>query len=131
MKSAKETEKLFKNLKYLQEEKDITIIFISHHLDEVMELSDRITVLRKGQVTASGLRPSETTAADLARLMVGRKVLFQIEKKIHDAGEVVLSVDSVCAENDKRLPALREIRFEARAGGMLGLAGLGYRSASR
>ena len=118
-----EIEDLFGILRSMVEEGK-SLVFISHKLGEVMAVADRITVLRKGQVTASGLRPTETTAADLARLMVGRKVLFQSEKKIQDAGEVVLSVDTVCAENDKRLPALRKISFEVRAGEILGLAGV-------
>jgi len=101
-----------------------SLVFISHKLGEVMEIADRITVLRKGQVTASGLQPSETTPADLARLMVGRGVLFRVEKALQDAGETVLSVESVCAESDKGLPALRNITFQVRAGEILGLAGV-------
>ena len=101
-----------------------SLVFISHKLGEVMDIADRITVLRKGQVTASGLRPSETTPADLARLMVGRKVLFRVEKELQAAGEVVLSVEKVSADNDKGLPALRDISFNIRAGEILGLAGV-------
>ncbi|MFN2243059.1 MAG: ABC transporter ATP-binding protein [Anaerolineae bacterium] len=118
-----EIEDLFCILRSMTEEGK-SLVFISHKLGEVMQIADRITVLRKGQVTASGLRPSETTPADLARLMVGRKVLFRIEKQARDAGEVVLSVENVSAENDKGLAALRAITFEVRAGEILGLAGV-------
>jgi simple sugar transport system ATP-binding protein len=101
-----------------------SLVFISHKLREVMEIADRITVLRKGKVSASGLRPSETTPADLARLMVGRKVLFRVDKEIQDAGDVILSVEDVSVDNDKGLPALRDISFHVRAGEILGLAGV-------
>jgi simple sugar transport system ATP-binding protein len=101
-----------------------SVVFISHKLGEVMEIADRITVLRKGRVTASGLKPAETTPADLARLMVGRTVLFRIEREIHEAGQVVLDVENVSAMNDKGLPALREISFQVRAGEILGIAGV-------
>jgi simple sugar transport system ATP-binding protein len=101
-----------------------SVVFISHKLGEVMEIADRITVLRKGRVTASGLNPAETTPADLARLMVGRTVLFRIERESREAGKVVLDVENVSAINDKGLPALREISFQVRAGEILGIAGV-------
>ena len=101
-----------------------SMVFISHKLGEVMEIADRITVLRKGRVTAAGLRPDETTPADLARLMVGRSVLFHIEREAQEPGDVVLSVEGVSAENDKGLPALHEVSFQIRAGEILGIAGV-------
>ncbi len=101
-----------------------SMVFISHKLGEVMEIADRITVLRKGRVTAAGLRPAETTPADLARLMVGRPVLFHIEREEQEPGEIVLSVEGVSAENDKGLPALRNVSFQIRAGEILGIAGV-------
>ena len=118
-----EIEDLFLILRSMVDEGK-SLVFISHKLGEVMEIADRITVLRKGQVTASGLHPHETTPADLARLMVGRKVLFRIEKEVQDPGEVVLSVDGVSADNDKGLPALRGISLQVHAGEILGLAGV-------
>jgi ABC-type uncharacterized transport system ATPase subunit len=101
-----------------------SIVFISHKLGEVMQIADRITVLRKGQVTASGLRPTETTPADLARLMVGRPVLFRIEREAQDSGDIVLAVEDVSADNDKGLPALRNLSLQVRAGEILGVAGV-------
>ncbi|MEJ2211177.1 MAG: ABC transporter ATP-binding protein, partial [Anaerolineae bacterium] len=101
-----------------------SIVFISHKLGEVMRIADRITVLRKGRVTAAGLRPAETTSADLARLMVGRPVLFRIEREEQAPGDVVLSVEGASADNDKGLPALRAISLEIRAGEILGIAGV-------
>jgi simple sugar transport system ATP-binding protein len=118
-----EIEDLFRILNSMVDEGK-SVVFISHKLGEVMEIADRVTVLRKGRVTASGLKPSDTTPADLARLMVGRTVLFRIEREIREAGQVVLSVESVSANNDKGLPALRDLSLQVRAGEILGVAGV-------
>ena len=80
-----------------------SIIFISHKLNEVMSIADQLTVLRRGKVTAAGLDPTTVTRADLARLMVGREVLFDLEKKDLPPGEVVLDVRGVRAESDNCL----------------------------
>ncbi|MBN2148258.1 MAG: ABC transporter ATP-binding protein [Anaerolineales bacterium] len=101
-----------------------SIIFISHKLQEVMAIADRVTVLRKGKVTASGLKTSETNRQELARLMVGREVIFQLEKEHQEPGEVVLSVEDLHAENDKGLPALNGLSLQVRAGEIVGLAGV-------
>jgi simple sugar transport system ATP-binding protein len=101
-----------------------TIIFISHKLQEVMAIADRVTVLRKGKVTASGVPARGMSRADLARLMVGRDVLFHLEKTATNAGDVVLSVEEVHAENDKGLPALRGLSLQIRSGEIVGLAGV-------
>jgi simple sugar transport system ATP-binding protein len=101
-----------------------SVVFISHKLGEVMRIADRITVLRKGQVTAAGLDPRETTSAELARLMVGRSVLFRVERQAREKGERVLAVEALSAENDKGLPALQKISFDIHAGEILGLAGV-------
>jgi ABC-type uncharacterized transport system ATPase subunit len=101
-----------------------SIVFISHKLREVMAIADRITVLRKGRVTAAGVNPSETTTADLARLMVGRPVLFRLEREAQEPGEEILVVEDVSAENDKGLPALDHVSLQVRAGEILGIAGV-------
>jgi ABC-type uncharacterized transport system ATPase subunit len=101
-----------------------SIVFISHKLREVMAIADRITVLRKGRVTAAGVQPAETTTADLARLMVGRPVLFRLEREVQEPGENVLVVEEVSADNDKGLPALRKVSLQVRAGEILGIAGV-------
>jgi simple sugar transport system ATP-binding protein len=118
-----EIEDLFRILRGMVDEGK-SIVFISHKLGEVMDIADRITVLRKGQVTASGLRPADTTPGDLARLMVGRSVLFRIEREAQEAGDVVLAVEGVSADNDKGLPALRAVSLEIRSGEILGVAGV-------
>jgi simple sugar transport system ATP-binding protein len=101
-----------------------SIIFISHKLDEVMAVADRITVLRKGKVSAEGLLAKEITKLDLAREMVGREVLFQLNKVDRPPGEIVLSVEELEALNDKGLQALRGVSLNVRAGEIVGLAGV-------
>ena len=101
-----------------------SIVFISHKLNEVMAVADRITVLRHGKVTAVSLLTAETSKNELAKLMVGRTVLFDLDKKPREPGEVVLTLDNVCAENDKGLPALRNVSLTVRAGEIVGVAGV-------
>ena len=101
-----------------------SIIFISHKLHEVAAVADRITVLRKGKVTAEGKSMAGVTKEDLARLMVGRDVVFSVDKAPRKAGELALEVEGVRAENDKGVPALRGISLEIRNGEILGIAGV-------
>ncbi len=101
-----------------------SIVFISHKLNEVEMVADRITVLRKGKVTAEGRSMKGVTRAELARLMVGREVLFTVQRKPHPIGEVVFSMRDVYAENDKGVPALRGLSLEIRKGEILGIAGV-------
>jgi simple sugar transport system ATP-binding protein len=101
-----------------------SIIFISHKLHEVTAVADRITVLRKGKVTAEGQPLADLTRADLARLMVGRDVVFTVHKKPHQLGSVVLEVNNIHAENDKGVPALRGVSLDIRSGEILGIAGV-------
>lgn len=114
---------LFETLRSMLKEGK-SVIFISHKLQEVMAIADRVTVLSKGKVTAAGIPTGETNRQWLARLMVGRDVVFHVDKKPQEPGDVVLCVEDVHAENDKGLPALRGVSFEVRAGEILGLAGV-------
>lgn len=119
----REIEGLFRILRGMVAEGK-SIVFISHKLGEVVQIADRITVLRKGRVTAAGLRPSDTSPMDMARLMVGRTVLFRIEKEPRPPGDIVLQVENVSALNDKGLPALQSISLQVHAGEILGIAGV-------
>ncbi len=119
----READVLFETLRSMTQQGK-SIIFISHKLQEVMAISDRVTVLRKGKVTASGVPTEGATRQDLARLMVGRDVVFQMEKKQQEAGKVILKVEDVHADNDKGLPSVRGMSFEIRAGEIYGLAGV-------
>jgi ABC-type uncharacterized transport system ATPase subunit len=118
-----EVEKLFHTLRDMTRSGH-TIVFISHKLDEVVAIADRVTVLRRGKVTAAGVSAHGVTKAQLAKLMVGREVLFQIEKKKMEPGAPVLSVSGLCADNDRGLPALRDVTLQVRAGEILGIAGV-------
>jgi len=101
-----------------------TIVFISHKLDEVVAIADRVTVLRRGKVTAAGESAKGATKAQLAKLMVGREVLFRVVKKKAQPGDVVLSANGLTTNNDRSLPALRNVSFQLHAGEILGVAGV-------
>ncbi len=100
-----------------------TVIFISHKLDEVLEIADRVTVLRRGRVSAV-VETDGTTKAELARLMVGREVLFRVEKKPSKPGEPVLEVRNVSCLNARSLPALQDLSLTVRSGEIVGVAGV-------
>ena len=118
-----EVEELFKTLRAMAGEGK-SIVFISHKLQEVMSIADRITVLRQGRVTAPGIMPAATTKEDLARLMVGRPVLFAIDRKPIRLGQVVLELERVSANNDRGLPALQQVSLKVRSGEIVGVAGV-------
>lgn len=101
------------------------IVFISHKLNEVLAISDRITVLRDGQVVGT-VRPKEenTTRNDLARMMVGREVLLSVSKTPKEAGKIRLVVEDLWVRDDRNLPAIKGINLDVRAGEILGLAGV-------
>jgi len=101
-----------------------SVIFISHKLQEVTAIADRVSVLRRGVATASGVPAKDVTRQELARLMVGREVVFFVDKKPKKPGDVILDVKDVHAENDKGLPALRGLSLNVRAGEIIGVAGV-------
>lgn len=118
-----EIEDLFKTLRVMVEDGK-SIIFISHKLHEVMAIADRVTVLRKGKISAAGIPTQQTTKQELANQMVGRQVIFHIEKKVIEPGPVVITLEDICAENDKGIQALQGLTLQVRAGEILGLAGV-------
>ena len=100
-----------------------TVIFISHKLDEVLEIADRITVLRRGKL-AGVVEKQNTDKADLARRMVGREVLFRVDKPPAEPKQVVLELDGVGCLNHRGLPALNGMSLQVRQGEILGVAGV-------
>jgi len=118
-----EIEELFKTLRSMTVD-GRSIVFISHKLNEVMSIADRITVLRQGKVTAAGIPTATTSKSELANLMVGRKVLFQLDKTAKEPGDVVLELRDVSSLNDKGLPALRNVNLKVRSGEIVGVAGV-------
>ena len=119
-----ETEELFPTLRAMTDRGE-SIVFISHKLDEVVAIADRVTVLRRGKVTAEGIPAAGQTRRSLARLMVGRDLLETIEKPPIDAGSRrAASWTHVDAQNDRDLPALRDVSLEVRAGEIVAIAGV-------
>ncbi|HQE93525.1 MAG TPA: ABC transporter ATP-binding protein [Anaerolineae bacterium] len=98
-------------------------IFITHKMEEVMEFSQRVSVMQAGRVVAVK-KTSETNPQELARLMVGREVLFRLEKNACTPGEVVLELRDVHADSDKGLPALCGVSLSLWGGEILGIAGV-------
>jgi general nucleoside transport system ATP-binding protein len=100
-----------------------TIIFISHKLREVLEISDRITVMRRGKVVGH-LITKDTNQAEIATAMVGRAVLLRVDKKPAKPGAVTFKVENLSALSDRGVPALQGVSFELRQGEILGVAGV-------
>ncbi len=117
-----EVEELFEILRSLKDQGK-TIIFITHKLQEVMAISDRVTVMRRGKVVDT-VSTNETSRQEIATMMIGRQVLFRVERKEAHPGEEVLRVEDLHALDNKRLPALRGISFSVREGEILGIAGV-------
>ena len=117
-----ESRELFSTMRSFAEG-GMTVIFISHHLEEVMEVSDTVTVLRRGKAVAT--RPTaELTKAEMVRLMVDRDVSFERPARPRSDGATVLQVEGLWARDDRRHPALRDVSFSVRAGEIVGIAGV-------
>ncbi len=100
-----------------------TIIFISHKLREVLEISDRITVMRRGKVVGH-LITKDTNEQEIATAMVGREVLLRVDKQPAKPGAVTFRVENLTAVSDRNVPALKGVSFELRSGEILGIAGV-------
>ena len=117
-----EVDELFEILGSLKDQGK-TIIFITHKLQEVMAVANTVTVMRRGKVVGT-VSTQDTTRQDIATMMVGRQVLFRVERTQAEPGEVVLMVKDLNALDNKDLPALRDISFSVREGEILGIAGV-------
>ena len=117
-----EARELFDILRTLTGE-GMSIIFITHKLNEVLEIADRITVLRRGKRVDTVPRAGATEEG-LARMMVGREVLLRIEKHPPSPGEALLEIQDLRAADDRGLETVRGVAFEARAGEIVGIAGV-------
>jgi simple sugar transport system ATP-binding protein len=100
-----------------------TIIFISHKLKEVLEISDRITVMRRGKVVGH-LITKKTDESEIARMMVGRDVLLRVDLHAAKPGPTVLRVENLTANSDRGIQAVKGISFELHRGEILGIAGV-------
>jgi ABC-type uncharacterized transport system ATPase subunit len=117
-----EASDLFQILQTLRRE-GISIIFISHKLNEVLEIADRITVLRRGKAIETVPRAGATEAS-LARAMVGRDVLLRVEKEPAQPGDVLLRVEDLHVRDDREIEKVRGVSFDVRAGEIVGIAGV-------
>jgi simple sugar transport system ATP-binding protein len=120
--TAQEIAELFKVLRALTAE-GVSVIFISHKLREVLEIADRVTVLRRGKKIDT-VSTEGATEASLAKLMVGRDVLFRVEKDAATPADPVLEVEDLEVEDDRGLPAVRGLSLQVRGGEIVGLAGV-------
>ena len=117
-----EADQLFRILGRLRSEGK-TIILITHKLREIMEITDTVSVMRRGEMTAT-VKTAETTPAELAELMVGRKVLLRVDKTPAVPRDVVLDIKGLRVVDEKGVERLRGIDLQVRAGEVLGIAGV-------
>ncbi len=118
-----EVEKLLASIRAMAGNDLAIVPFITHKLPVVLAISDRVTVLRRGQVTAR-LQTRSATEQDLAKEMVGREVIFEVERVAVEKGECILQVENLSCLNDKGVPALKGVSFSVREGEILGIAGV-------
>ncbi len=100
-----------------------TIILITHKLREIMEITDTVSVMRRGEMTAT-VQTKDTSPENLAELMVGRKVLLEVEKKPATPGACVLEIENLRVVDEKGVERLKGISLAVQAGEILGIAGV-------
>ncbi|MFT4743982.1 MAG: ABC-type uncharacterized transport system ATPase subunit [Yoonia sp.] len=117
-----EADHLFRILENLKREGK-TIILITHKLREIMDTTDTVSVMRRGEMTAT-VKTSETSPQQLAELMVGRKVSLQVEKAPAQVRDVILDVQNLNVTDEKGVHRVKDVSFNVRAGEILGIAGV-------
>ena len=117
-----EADHLFRILKNLKDEGK-TIVLITHKLREIMAVTDTVSVMRRGEMTAT--KPTaQTSPEELAELMVGRSVLLQVDKRPANPGTPLLEVDNICVRDENGVDKLKDVSFRLHAGEILGVAGV-------
>ena len=122
MLTPQETSEIFAVLRRLRDEGH-SIVFISHKLYEVLEIADRITVIRRGKVVGER-NPAETDEEDLAELMVGREVQLVVDRGESHPADVMLKVEGLTVKNDRGREVVHEVSFDIRSGEIFGIAGV-------
>ena len=117
-----EVDELFKILRSLKEEGK-TIVLITHKLNEIMDLTNKVTVMRQGKIVGEKIT-KDTTKEELAEMMVGRSVLLRVKKSDPNIGESILKVKNINVKDDLGVTRVKDISFELKRGEILGLAGV-------
>lgn len=117
-----EANELFQIMRELRQQ-GVSIIFITHKLKEVLAIADRVSVMRHGQMVGS-IPAQGATEASLAEMMVGRKVILQVEKEAAQPGQVVLQVGDLTVADDRAHRVVKGLNLEVRAGEIVGVAGV-------
>jgi len=118
-----ETESLMESIKTMSSQDLAIVPFITHKLPIVLAISDRVTVLRRGKVV-NRIETKDATEKSLAREMVGRDVIFRVERKKVERGEPILEVENLSALNDKGVIAVENMSFTLHEGEIFGVAGI-------
>jgi len=117
-----EADDLFRVLRVLREQGK-TVILITHKLHEIMAITDEVSVMRQGQMIDT-VRTADTSPEKLAELMVGRRVLLRVEKGPAHPGKALLEVKNLVVRDDLKVPRVKDVSFEVRAGEIVGIAGV-------
>jgi ABC-type uncharacterized transport system ATPase subunit len=117
-----EADQLFEMLRLLKTQNK-TVIFITHKLREIMRLTDRVSVMRRGEMVAT-FETAKTSPPELADAMVGRKVILRIEKGIAHPGEIALEARNLVVRDDRGVTRVDDVSFTLRRGEIVGLAGV-------
>jgi simple sugar transport system ATP-binding protein len=120
--TAQESRDLFQNFREMRNQGHM-IILISHKLDEILELCDRVTVLQKGRIVGEK-DTKDVDKKSLARMMVGRDIIFQIEKEHLERSEKVITIENIVVKNDKDLDAVQGLSFDIFRNEIFGIAGV-------
>lgn len=117
-----ETKRLFEILHNLKKDGK-SIVFITHKLDEVMEMSDRISVMRQGKYIGT-VNKENTSPAELAKMMIGREVFLKVDRKQARTGKTILKVEDLWTSGEKEISKIRGVSLEVKAGEIVGIAGI-------
>lgn len=117
-----EADHLFRILKILCE-RGTTVVLITHKLREIMDITNTVSVMRRGEIVAT-LNTSETDTGELAELMVGRSVLLEVEKPLSSAGDTLLSICNLTVRDELGVERLKDVSLHVDAGEIVGIAGV-------